>query len=198
MGGWPPNVTGVNRAPGENLDSKKLSLLKAISPSISRVALVGDGRWEPMATQNEVMDAAKLGITLVVTPLKSINRPEPDLDEALRKGVQALLVYGTAEPQVPDGRGPIPEWALKNRIPAIHSRLSAAETGALMTFASDLDAMIRRLPYFIDRILRGASPRDLPIEDATSFELVINLRVAKAIGLEVPAALRLQASRVIE
>lgn len=195
----PPNATGINFVPSDApLEPKMLALLKEIKPLISRVAFVGNPRNPAFLAESEVVMAGRMGITLSVTNLKSIHRPEADLDEALRQGAEGLLIYPAPGLQVPEGQRPIHEWARRHRIPVIHNFLSAADTGGLMALAIDRNVIGDRLAYFADRILRGAQPKDLPVEDAGDLQLVINLGAAKAIGLEVPPSLRLQATRLIQ
>ena len=194
----PPNVTGAAVVPPEPLEPKMLALLKAIKPSISRVAFVGNPRHAAYLSESEVMVAARMDITLFVANIRSIDHPQADLDEALRQGAEGIVIYPGGG-QFTEPQRLIAEWARRYRIPAIYLTSSdAADEGGLMALGAPGGAATDRLAYLIDRILRGAKPKDLPIEDPVDVELVINLGAAKAIGLEVPPALRLQAARLIE
>jgi putative ABC transport system substrate-binding protein len=120
------------------------------------------------------------------------------LDEARSKGADSLLFSEGHILNFPEQQRHIHAFAATHRMPALHSILSAAETGGLMAYGLEVDAFIRRSAYFIDRILKGARPAELPIEQPARFELRLNLRTARQLGLAVPAPLRLQADRVIE
>jgi len=191
--GLPPNVTGINFMPTDDpAEFKALSLLKAIRPSIARVAMVGTPGTPAELNQSEVVAAARIGITLSVKNVKSIDHPEADLDEAVREGAEGLMLY----PGIVDTR-PVHDWARRHRIPVMYFALNAAESGGLMAHGVEPGARMDRFAYLIDRILRGAKPRDLPVEDPPAPQLLINLRAAEAIGVTVPPSLQVQATRLI-
>lgn len=196
----PSNLTGINDIPSERIYPKHLSLLKAIAPSINRVAVVHDARYSEFGNAvvtHDAAAAAALGISLMPVALHSWRRPESELDAAGDSGAQALLVTSTPGTQFVENQLPVHAWARRRRVPAIYENPSAARTGGLMALGVKESELHRRLPYFVDRLLRGAKPSELPIEDPTDFELVINLEAAAAIGLTVPVSLRLQATSLI-
>jgi len=203
-GPLPPNVAGVNSVPSSSLLPKQLALLKEMSPSVSRVAIVYDARtepsepWIPQFLADHADVAARLGMTLVPTGIRAFTSPQVDLEAAFQRGIQAALVVGDVGFHLPEFQLPVHEWANRRKIPVIHSQASAAETGGLMVFGAGEAQSAARLVYCVDRVLRGTKPADLPIEDPTRYELVINLSAAKAIGMTVPASLRIQATRLID
>jgi putative ABC transport system substrate-binding protein len=121
---------------------------------------------------------------------------EPALARLAKEGVQALIVMPSptfsTEPQR------VVKFAQAHRWPLIVARREFAEAGALLSYGTDRLALTRRAAYYVDRILKGAKPGDLPIEQPTKFELVINMKTAKALGLEIPRELAVRADRVIE
>jgi len=198
------NVTGVNTSPSHSLLPKQLALLKEMSPSVSRVAVVYDARdepaepWIPEFLAENAGVAAALGMTLVPTAIRTFSSPQIDLEGALKNGIQAALVFETVGFHLPEFQLPVHEWAKRRKIPVMHSQTNAAETGGLMAFGFGQAQAAARLVYCIDKVLRGTKPADLPVEDPTSYDLIINLSAAKAIGLTIPASLRIQATRLIE
>ena len=141
--------------------------------------------------------AAALGLGMLVTHHPATNVPELQgaLAAAVAAGAEALIVH-------PDGlmlqqRAVIGEFTLQQRIPAISGWATIADGGLLLTYGPNLQESYRRLAYFVDRILRGARPADLPIEFPTTVEFVVNLKTAKALGITVPPTLLLRADRLI-
>jgi putative ABC transport system substrate-binding protein len=106
----------------------------------------------------------------------------------------AIVIFDC--PALPDDA--VVDWALKHRLPTISAFADTTRLGGLVSYGSDLDAMSRRAAVFVDKILKGAKPADLPVEQPTKFELVVNLKTAKAIGLTIPQSLLQQADQVIE
>jgi ABC-type uncharacterized transport system substrate-binding protein len=193
------NVTGLTTM---DLDiyGKRLELLKEAVPGLRKAAmLVSPGnpiyrRGSPWASAVEA-DARSLGLTLDL-----IEADETNFDGALSTlaaaGVQGLVVSS-------DGiflahRNELAESTIKHRLPAIFAFRPQAEVGGLMAYAARVEDLSRRAAFFVDRILKGAKPADLPIEQPTRFTLVINLRTAKLFGLDLPAVLLAQADEVIE
>jgi len=193
------NVTGFT-GQVEELNAKQLELLNEFVPGLSDVAVMYNSA-SPTATR-ERLDriseaAAKLGLK---TRLAGVARPQ-DLEtvfEILRPTkIGGLIVL--PEPAVMDlSRAAIAEMALRLRLPSVFTFRMYAEAGGLMSYAQDLPEMHRRSATYVDKILKGAKPTDLPIEQPTKFELIINLKTAKALGLEVPTALLARADEVIE
>src|SRR5262245_3953616 len=197
------NVTGISGPPALEMNAKRLALLKEAVPAVTRVAVLQHlPSWAYNETANAVdrdrlSDAArKLGCSLLtVDPGGS-----EDLDaifariRSARAG--ALLVSG--DPFVNAHRKRIAELAARHALPAIYGQQSFVQEGALMRYGETLQDSLRRLSYYIDKIFKGAKPVDLPVEQPTKFELVINLKTAKALGLTFPQSLLLRADQVIE
>jgi ABC-type uncharacterized transport system substrate-binding protein len=192
------NITGLSQMAGE-LDGKRLGLLKEAFPKVSRVAVLID----PASTAQGAIGsgtrtaAVALGVTLLVLELRGRN---PDLDGAFRTAtserVSALLVSGGAAQSLHRKR--VVDLAATNRLPAMYASREFADLGGLMSYAPSISDLFRRAASYVDKILKGAKPADLPIEQPTKFDLVINLKTAKALGLTIPPALLQRADQVIE
>jgi putative tryptophan/tyrosine transport system substrate-binding protein len=193
-GGW---ITGVSGQLGD-LPAKFLQLGRQLIPGMSRLALF----WTPsnegsaLGLKGMQNEALKAGITIV--PVATRMRDETDIALATleRERPQIVLMHSSyiASPEVPR----ILEFALRHRIPTFGDSSRLAHDGLLMSYSPDLVSMFRRAAYYVDRILRGTKPADLPIEQPTKFELVINLKTAKALGLTIPPSLLLRADQVLE
>jgi len=191
------NVTGLTFLTDE-LSGKRLELVKETVPGLSRAAVL----WEPAHVDNEFKGMQGLAPELGVR-LQSIEIPRPARPDESEKAVQAA-VERRAEALIlaPGGftilhRKRIVDLTTKHRLPVFSAWRIFAEDGAILTYGPDLETA-RRIAYYIDRILRGAKPNDLPVEQPTKFELVINLKTAKQIGLAVPAHVLARADRVIK
>ena len=123
---------------------------------------------------------------------------EPVFAQMSRDQVDAVIVLESPAAHSPPTQKVIHGLAERHRIPVMHEALSAADSGGLMAYGIDITRLYRRAPYYIDRILRGTKPGDIPIEEPTEVELRVNLKAAKAVGLSIPQSLLVQASRVIE
>jgi putative ABC transport system substrate-binding protein len=180
-----------------DLVGKDLELLKQAVPKISRVAVLGSTANPDRAELRKPIEvvARSLGVQLQVV---DIGEPK-DLDGAfsqMTKGrADAVLLRGGA--LLTDQRIRIAELAVRNRLPTIRWDLPFAEAGGLMSYGPSSADMFRRSATFVDKILKGAKPADLPIEQPTKFELVINLKTAKQIGLTIPPNVLARADRVI-
>jgi putative ABC transport system substrate-binding protein len=190
------NVTGTASYLPE-LGGKPLELLKEVIPDVKRVAVL----WNPSNPAHapflrDVQPSARsLGIQL--QPVQAVN-PE-DLEEALRsaaRAAQAVWVLGDA--MFVGHRARIAALAAAARLPALSAGPPIVEAGGLMSHGPHLPTMFRRAATYVDKILKGARPGDLPIEQPTKFDIVINLKTAKALGLTIPQSLLLQATHVIE
>jgi putative ABC transport system substrate-binding protein len=191
------NVTGVSDFhPG--LVTKRLELLKEIAPAISRVAVLTNPAnvSHPQELRDLQAAAPALGVTLLILEVK---RPD-DIDGVFatigKERPGALLLLGDPVITTPQKR--IAEFAIKRRLPAIYTIREWTEAGGLMSYGTSFADLYRRAATFVDKVLKGARPADLPIEQPTTFELVINRRTARALGLTVPSALLLRADQVIE
>lgn len=191
------NITGLSNV-GPELSGKKLELLKEIAPKTSRVAVL----WNPASeveplTVRELLSAAPA----VAVEIQSVEVRNPDaFSEAFAtvssRRVDALLALGN--PINFRGRQLIADFALKKRLPSIHDERLFVEAGGLMSYAPSFTDSFRRAATYVDKILKGAKPADLPVEQPTKFELVINLKTAKQLGLTIPQTLLLRADQVIE
>ena len=198
------NVTGIGGPPYAELDGKRLELIKAVVPGLKRVALLQNlPRWAyndaANAEYRQSLDrsARTLGCSLVMFDLADSDDFEAFFAKMVKAGAGALLVPG--DPFVNAHRKRIIDLAARHGLPAIYGQDSFGREGGLMRYGEDALAVVRgRLPYYLDRIFKGAKPAELPVEQPTKFELVINLKTAKALGLTIPQSLLLRADQVIE
>jgi len=189
------NVTGVLFLHRE-LTGKRLELLKEMLPAVKRVSVLSD----PLAAEQvSAVKAANqsMGLTLQLIELRD---PSYDFEGAFRDAVsfraEALLVLTT--PVIFRERARVAELAVKNRLPTSFAHQEHVEAGGLMSYGPNFPDMWRLAAAYVDKILKGAKPRDLPMEQPTKFELVINLKTAKALGLTIPPSLLARADHVIE
>jgi len=191
------NVTGMSlMAP--DLGGKRLQLLKELLPEISRVAVLWNAAnpYSALVFKESVGAARTLGVELQSL---EIGEP-PDLDAALEAatGRHADALVAVEDPLTSDLRKKVAEFAIDHRLPTISGLRVFADSGALMSYGADLADIIRRSVVYVDKILKGAKPSDLPVEQPTKFELVINLKTAKLLGLTVPPLLLARADEIIE
>ena len=192
------NITGTTGASTAELSGKRLELLKEAIPKLSRVAVL----WNP-ATQGasrllrETQSAATmLGLTLQPHEVQDPNDFPRALSAITRSRPDALLIF--VSPLTTAYRPIIVEFANKQRVPTMFAVRADVEAGGLMSYSASLPDTFRRAAHYVDKILKGAKAGDLPIEQATRFELVINLKTAKALGLTIPQSVLLRADQVIE
>jgi putative ABC transport system substrate-binding protein len=175
-----------------------LELLREAVPKFSRVGFVIDPDYAAAdGSLNAILPAARgLGIDAGVYEVRSAAELEAAFAAAMRDGVQALYV-----PEVPlflTRRAEIAAKATSMRLPAIYTFREFVQSGGLMSYGSDLPDLYRRAASYVDKILKGAKPGDLPLQSAEKFELVINLKTAKALGLTISEAFLVRADEVIE
>ena len=189
------NVTGLSQISSE-LAGKRLELLREIVPNLSRVAVMWNpgGRGSTVNWQEMQVPAKRLGIQLV--PLETRNPADLDraFADARRANVGALAVMPS--PLFASHLRRIAELAIKNRLPTIFNLREFADVGGLVAYGPNRTDEFRRAAAYVDRILKGANPADLPVEQPTTFDLVINLKTAKALGLAIPQSLQLRAEVV--
>jgi putative ABC transport system substrate-binding protein len=191
------NVTGLSILSSE-LSGKRLQLVREAAPGVSRVAVL----WNPSNPGSELqfrqMQLAARAVGAEVVGLEATHGP--DLDRALAAALSAragaLVVLD--DPLPFNHRARITAFAAKHRLPALYGLSAFASDGGLLTYGPDTGEMMRRAATYVDKIVKGARPGDLPIEQPTKFELVVNLKTAKAMGLTIPASVLLRADRVIE
>ena len=191
------NMTGLSNF-GEELAAKRLQLLKELVPGLSRVALLvnRDLLSKGFYIEGSRMAADKLGLAIQVFELTSVEDLEPTFDAMVQAGMQAVTLAqgGFAFSR----RATVAKLALARRLALCAYSKTTFDAGALMAYGpNSLDAF-RRMAVYVDKILKGAQPSELPVEQPTSFELFINLRVAKTLGLDVPVHLQQIADEVIE
>jgi putative ABC transport system substrate-binding protein len=189
------NLTGVAFVSSETA-GKRLQLLKEAVPSLTRVAAL----WNPDHPDGEYRDteaaARRLGIHLQSLEVRRPDAFDAAFQAALRERAEALLVVSSRF--MNSNRSRVLEFAGKRRIPLVTGWGPWARAGSFMSYGPDLDTLVRRAATHVDKILRGAKPADLPVEQPTKFELVINMRSAKALGLTIPPSFLLRADQVIE
>jgi putative ABC transport system substrate-binding protein len=192
------NITGLSWYVGPEIDAKRLELLKEMLPGASRIAFLGmkgEEDWDAPWGKSVRAAAQVLGLTVVLaehTPndyagaFRQISRDRPD----------ALFV----SPHSPSfaHRRLIVDFATRSRLPSTHAYREAVELGGLMSYGVNGVDLFRRAAGYVDRILKGTKPADLPVEQPTKFELVINLKTAKALGLTIPPSVLMRADEVIQ
>jgi putative ABC transport system substrate-binding protein len=192
------NITGVtNLAP--ELGEKRLELLKEIVPQLSRVAVLGDPSSPSHAPGWRETESAARKLGVQVRSLE-VRAPNPDFAGAFsaitRYRADALLTL--SQPLIRVHRKQIVDFTAKQRMPAIFHTQKFVEAGGLMSYAADVIELYRRAATHVDKILKGAKPADLPVEQPTKFKLVVNLKTAKALGVTIPRSILLRADQVIE
>jgi len=191
-------VTGLTNLTHE-LVGKRLELLKEVIPGLSRVAVLcslPSPGYDPIGMREAKVAAQSLGVQLQVPEIKNRDDLEPAFAALKRDRGQALFMVRS--PVVNDQLRRIVNLAAESRLPAIYDDKRFPQLGGLMSYGTDLADVDRRAAIYIDKILKGAKPADLPIERPTKFELVINLKTAKALELKIPAHLLMEADGVIE
>ena len=192
------NITGLS-AMSPEMGAKRIQLLKETFPQLSRTLAV---MWNPaLSGMRARFDQArlagpKLGLGVQSIEVRDLDEIEKAF-EAMGKQLPEALVL-IADPFTFSQRTRIVEFAAAKRLPAIYDTSDFVENGGLMSYGPDPLALYRRAAYYVDRILKGANPGELPIEQPTTFEFVINVRTAKALGIKLPQTILLQATRVIE
>jgi putative tryptophan/tyrosine transport system substrate-binding protein len=187
------NVTGLSTLAPE-LGGKRLELLKEVVPKITRAAFLW-GAGVPTATK-EIRSAAQgLGLQLHSLEVRNAKDLDVAFEAAMKERVQGLLTSPGAFINTYQTR--IVEFTAKNRLPAIYTTAETVEAGGLMSYAPNQIDQFRRAAIYVDKILKGAKPADLPIEQPTKFELIINLKAAKQIGLTIPPNVLARADKVI-
>jgi putative tryptophan/tyrosine transport system substrate-binding protein len=190
------NVTGLSlQAP--DLAGKRLELLREVVPGLRRLAIIANaGNPNTLLEMREVHAAVRiLGLDVVTSEIQKAE-DIPSAFETLKGNADALYVCG--DPFVITNRVRINNLALGARLPTMHGFREPVEAGGLMSYGPDFPDLFRRAGDFVDKILRGAKPGDLPVEQPTKFELVINLKTAKALGLDLSPSLLARADEVIE
>jgi putative ABC transport system substrate-binding protein len=191
------NMTGISLLSAE-LNGKRLELLREIMPRIGRVAILASPTHagEELERSNSIEMAQKLGITIQYFPTPNLAELRNAYSGMAADPPQAIVVF--PDPVTVANRAHIIDFAATLRIPVVSGWADFADVGALCTYGPRLTESYRWLAYYVDRVLKGEKPAELPIERPTIFELVINLKTAKALGIDVQPALLARADRVIE
>jgi ABC-type uncharacterized transport system substrate-binding protein len=193
------NVTGLLFAVGPEILGKRMEHLKEVVPAMSRVACFWNPDFPRYVGLWEATEAAarRLGVTLFPVEVREPREIEGAFAKIARERAQALVVIadGLALAAV---RPEIPALAAKNRLPSSYASREAVDAGGLMSYGTSVPDLWRRAAGYVDKILKGAKPADLPVEQPTRFELVINLKTAKALGLTIPRSLLGVADEVIQ
>ena len=193
------NATGVSTLSSQ-FGSKRVELLLETTPGISRLAVLWDA--ELSRTGQEQFPGIEHAAQTLGVQLQSLalHGPEPDIDGVLRAAAreqaEALLVVGS--PRTVRHRAQILDFAAHGRLPTMGTTRDWAVAGGLMTYAANIEEQWRRAAYYVDRILKGARPADLPVEQPMTFEFVINLKTAQALGLSIPQHVLLQATEIVQ
>jgi len=191
------NITG-NTVLGPEVQPKRLQLFKEAVPALSRVALL----WNPDNASNRLTAeeiraaAATLGMTFTVVPVRRADELDGALAAMMRERPDGLMATGDALHQLHIER--IIKFLANNRLPGLFQLRENVVAGGLMSYGASLPDLFRRGAEYVHRILQGTKPADLPVEQPTKFDLVVNLTTAKALGLEVPPTLLARADEVIE
>jgi len=191
------NITGLSTLSPE-LSGKQLELLKEIVPKLSRVAVVGDSN-EPgnaQALKEVELAAGAFKIQLQYLDVLNLKDIEHSFQSATKQRAGAVLVLNS--PVFNSHRTEVVNLAAKNRLPAMYFRSDFVEAGGLMTYSVNYNDLAHRAATYVDKILKGAKPADMPVEQPKKFELIINLKAAKQIGLTIPPNVLARADRVIK
>jgi putative ABC transport system substrate-binding protein len=190
------NITGVTHFTPE-LMAKRVQLLKEVVPTASRIAVLRlPGRLQDLVVRDMEAAARQLGVKLQVIEVRRVEDLSAAFDAAARGGAQAVM--STQGPFFVQNNVRIAELALRHRLPSLSGEPGAATDGALLFHGPNVFEGCSRAVKYIDRILKGAKPADLPVEQPTKFELIINLKTAKALGLTIPQSVLLRADEVIQ
>jgi putative ABC transport system substrate-binding protein len=191
------NITGLTNV-SQELAGKRLELVKEIIPEISRLAVIGTSTnpGVAQALQHIQNAAAIVGVQLKYLDVRALNEIESVFEAASAGRAHAALIVSS--PILFSQRAKVATAAVKNRLPVVHIRAEFVEAGGLMSYAASITDLYRRAATYVDKILKGAKPGDLPIEQPQKFEFVINLNAAKQIGLAIPPNVLARADKVIK
>ena len=191
------NVTGVSSL-SSDLTAKRLDLIREVLPKMTRLAVVwhSDNLGSATAMRQLGTSTASSKIALQNLGINSAEELPEAFSAAARERADAVFVV--AGPMTYPQRTRIAELALKHRLPTVHGPSEYVDAGGLISYATSYPDLFRRAAVYVDKILKGAKPGDLPIEEPTKFEMVVNLKTARALGVSIPKAVLVRAYRVIE
>jgi ABC-type uncharacterized transport system substrate-binding protein len=192
------NMTGVTVGPPELVNEKRLQLFKEALPTVSRVVVMWDVKLSSdVPGMGGMANAARaLGLHVQHVDVRGVRDFDAAFAAAKKDNADGVLMVES--PRTVAQRALVAELGLKYRLPIMSHFSRIVEAGGLMSYGPSLSDLFERAAVYVDKILRGTKPADLPIEQPSKFELVINLKTAKALGLTIPAAVRLRADRIIE
>jgi len=190
------NITGLSTLAPE-LSGKKLEILKEVVPTLSRVAVFETSTYRDTTSKEIELAAQALKIKIQYLDVRSPTEFERAFREAVKGRADAVLMEVAGPVNIPH-RKKTPELAAKNRLPVMYRRAQDVEAGGLMTYGVDLNDLDRRAAVYVDKILKGAKPADLPIEQPRKFEFFVNLKAAKQIGLTIPQSVLYRADKIIK
>ena len=192
------NVTGLAVDAGGEILGKRFQMLKETLPNLSRLGILfnPDFKHNQARLTSMIETARALGLTTIPVEARGLDALEQAFTIMVRERAQAFVMQGDSV--LFNNRSKIAEMALKNRLPSASLQRELAEAGFLLTYGADIGDLYRRSAVFVDKIFKGARPADLPVEQPTKFELVINMKTAKALGITVPPSILLRADEVIE
>jgi putative ABC transport system substrate-binding protein len=192
------NITGLSGL--GDLVPKRLELLKEVQPRLARVTMLANlgNPSIPLVVQEAQAAAKTLGVALQTVDVRDPGRIEQVLAAVLQSRSDALMLPSETVVHSPAPRARIAEFAIKHRLPSIGAWREFAESGGLMVYGVNIPDVFRRAVGYMDKIFKGAKPADLPVELPTKFELVVNLKTAKALGLTIPPAVLARADEVIQ
>ena len=192
------NVTGISNI-GNSLLPKRVQLLREILPGVKRIGLLGDSNDPAIKIEQQALApvAASLGLTITVAEAANPLDFDAGVGRLVADRVDAIFTVGSSS-LIYNLRARLFELVSQKRLPVIANNPIWADDGALFAYGASLDDRLRRSAQLVDKILKGAKPADLPVEQPTLFELVVNLKAAKALGITIPRSILLRADRVIE
>jgi putative ABC transport system substrate-binding protein len=192
------NITGIASLL-RDLSAKRIEMLREIFPRLSRLAILWDegGPGPQMAFKNYETAAQALKVQIQSLAIRG---PKPELQGAFRAaktgGAEAIIVV--ANPTMVEHRATAMARSLKHRLPSMAETEDYVEDGGLMSYGASLSEISQRIAVYVDKILKGAKPADLPVEQPTKFELVLNMKTAKALGIKIPQSILMRADKLIE
>jgi putative ABC transport system substrate-binding protein len=189
------NVTGLSFLSPE-VRGKQMELLKETFPKITRIAVLLDPAFASTELVNEAEIGRQVGLQTLILEVRGPKELESAFKTAIEKRVGAVLIR--AHPLFSVNRKSVVDLAAKTRLPAMYPWKEFVQAGGLMTYGPNLQDLYRRAATYVDKILKGSKPADLPVEQPTKFELVINLKTAKALGVTIPPVVMMRAEKVIK
>jgi putative ABC transport system substrate-binding protein len=191
------NITGFTATPGPEIHGKQTELLRETMPKLSRLGVLSNptNSFSALALREIENTAQKLAMSLQIVEARSADDFESDFAMLTAKRAEALLQV--PDPTLLNQRTRLVELETRHRLPAMHTSVEYVDAGALMAYGTNRTELFRRTASYVNRIFKGAKPADLPVEQPTRFELVINLKTAKQIGLTIPPNVLSRADRVI-